>query len=301
MKLVDKMILFSRFLRNNKLRKLEIDELLSDNIDYFQEQSRYWQDKSAYQNIDTILSDILALSDQYNLNLAKLDDKINDLLRQEEVTVIQRDYDIYSKETPTFELMQERANIDSELLNEISIDVGYYSDWRFAGVELNPSTGLLTKSMLACDPLYLYTGNIADVDSIKSKFNNFFSNKRLMIYDAYHKLPQGQLGLATSINHYEFLPIDPIKEEMQQVYNLLRPGGHFIFTYNDCEKEAGLDFLSAYRAYNTRTLMKSLVEMLGFVIVKEQCFREANSWMVVKKPGELHSQKLTAPLVQIKV
>ena len=41
--------------------------------------------------------------------------------------------------------------------------------------------------------------------------------------------------------------------------------------------------------------------MLGFDIVKEQCYREANSWMVVKKPGELTTQKLSAPLVKITV
>jgi len=156
--------------------------------------------------------------------------------------------------------------------------------------------------MLACDPLYLYTGNIADTDSIRSKFNSFFADKRLMIYDDLDKLPQNQMGVATSINCYEFWPIDPIKDEMRKVYNILCPGGYFIFTYNDCEQEASLDFLAgaeAYRSYNTRTLMKSMVEMLGFDIVKEQCYREANSWMVVKKPGDLTTQKLSAPLVKI--
>jgi len=34
MKLVDKMILFDRFLRSNKERKLQFDDLLSDNKKY---------------------------------------------------------------------------------------------------------------------------------------------------------------------------------------------------------------------------------------------------------------------------
>jgi hypothetical protein len=43
-----------------------------------------------------------------------------------------------------------------------------------------------------------------------------------------------------------------------------------------------------------------MVEMFGFDIVKtaEVC-NGAHSWMVVKKPGELTSQKLTSPLVKI--
>lgn len=302
MKLVDKMILFSRFLRNNKDRKLQLDELLASNKDYFQEQSSYWRDKSLYNELGSALDDMQRTSSEYNNSLDKVDKKINELLREQELVVLRRDYDTYTTQERTLELMQERALKDKEFIKEISSDVGYYSDWRWAGIELNPSTGSLTESMLACDPLYLYTGNIADTDSIRSKFNSFFADKRLMIYDDLDKLPQGQLGLATSINCYEFWPIDPIKDEMRKVYNILCPGGYFVFTYNDCEQEASLDFLAgaeAYRSYNTRTLMKSMVEMLGFDIVKEQCYREANSWMVVKKPGDLTTQKLSAPLVSI--
>ena len=45
--------------------------------------------------------------------------------------------------------------------------------------------------------------------------------------------------------------------------------------------------------------MSNMVYGLGFDIVKEQCYRDAQTWMVVKKPGDLTSQKLTAPLVAI--
>jgi hypothetical protein len=302
MKLVDKMILFSRFLRNNKDHKLELDELLEIRKAYFQEQSHYWKDKSLYNDLDSNLDNLKQISDEYNSILSKINKKIEDLLRKEELVVLRRDYDVYSKREHTFDLIQERALRDQEFIKEISADVGYYSDWRWAGVELNPSNGMLTSSMLACDPLYLYTRNIADTDSIRNKFNRFFADKRLMFYNDLDNLPQGQLGLATSINCYEFWPIDPIKDEMRKVYNILCPGGYFIFTYNDCELEASLDLCAGnqgYRTYNTKTLMKSMVEMLGFDVVTEKCYRAANSWMVVKKPGDLTTQKLSAPLVRI--
>lgn len=302
MKLVDKMILFSRFLRNNKDHKLDLFELFNTQKEYFQEQSLYWRDKSLYEEINTAIENLQHITKEYNQSVDKVNEKINDLLRKQELIVLRRDYDIYSRQQPTLELMEERALKDEDFIKLISTDVGYYSDWRWAGVELNPSTGVLTDSMLACDPLYIYTGNITDTNNICSKFNSFFSEKRLMFYNNLDNLPQDQLGLVTSINCYEFWPIDPIKDEMRKVYKLLCPGGHFVFTYNDCEREASLDLLAgptAYRSYNTRTLMKSMVEMLGFNIVKEQCYREANSWMVVKKPGDLTTQKLSAPLVTI--
>ena len=45
--------------------------------------------------------------------------------------------------------------------------------------------------------------------------------------------------------------------------------------------------------------MISLVEMLGFEIVKTDVWREVQSYMVVKKPGDLPNTKEIAPLVQI--
>jgi len=303
MKLVDKMILFNRFLRDNNNRELQLVDLLLEQKLFFDKQSKYWKNTELYDELISTIQDLRKLTYQHNDLLAEINKSINELLRKQELIVFRNDYNTYSSTEHNLALIEERFNnLDEELIKELSADIGYYSDWRWAGIELNPSTGSLTESMLACDPLYLYTGNIADTDSIRSKFNSFFADKRLMIYDDLDKLPQNQLGIATSINCYEFWPIDPIKDEMRKVYNILCPGGYFIFTYNDCEQLASLDFLAgaeAYRSYNTRTLMKSLVEMLGFDIVKEQCYREANSWMVVKKPGDLTTQKLSAPLVKI--
>jgi hypothetical protein len=303
MKLVDKMLLFSRILRDNtEDRKFHLDTWINKQKAHFRSQAKYWRDQSLYDELDDISTEIRKLSFRYNDVLHSINKKTNELLRKEELVLLRKDYDTFATEKRNLELTQERALRDKDIIKEISNEVGYYSDWHYAGCELNPSNGILTESMLACDPLYLYTGNITDTDSIRSKFNSFFADKRLMIYDDLDKLPQGQLGLATSINCYEFWPIDPIKDEMRKVYNILRPGGYFIFTYNDCEKIASLELCAGnagYRAYNTRTLMASMVEMLGFDIVKEQSFREANSWMVVKKPGELISQKLSAPLVTI--
>lgn len=302
MNLVDKMILFNQFLRENKNHKFDIDQELKRHKDYFQKQSRYWKDKHLYEYIDDTLNNLLSLSQIYRQSIDKINELTNDLLRQQELIVLKRDYYNYENNERNLELIQERTNLDKDLVKLLTTEIGSLSDWRYAGIELNPSTGKHTSSMLACDPLYLYTGNIVDNESIKNKFNNFFSTKRLLFYNDLTKVPQNQLGLAVSINCYEFLPIDPIKDEMRSVYNMLRPGGRFVFTYNDCEQEASLDFLNgpgAYRTYNTKTLMTSMVQMLGFDIIKQECWREAHSWMVVKKPGDLASKKLSGPVVKI--
>jgi SAM-dependent methyltransferase len=301
MKLVDKMILLTRMIQDNEDYKLDVISDIQKQHSFHDDQKKYVKDKSLYEQSQSILEEMERLHHEYNAVNKKLKHRILSLLRTEEVAILRRDYDTFARTEPDLGLMVERSTaLSDEFLKLIKRDIGYYSDWRWAGVELNPSNGILTNSILACDPLYIYRGNVVDTDNVKNQFNRFFAEKRLMFCDHFHHLPQQQLGLAVSVNCYEFWPLDPIKQEMQNVYNALRPGGHYIFTYNDCEKMAGLDFCTNdYRAYNTQTLMSNMVYGLGFDIVKEQCYRDAQTWMVVKKPGELTSQKLTAPLVTI--
>ena len=302
MKLVDKMILFSRFLRENKKRKLDIDELLHENKSYFTEQSKFWKDKSSYENIDENLDNLINLSQQYNNTIDQIDTTTSDLLRDSELQVLRRDYDRYNNLENTLDLKLLQRNSDRHWIKIIKNQIGQYSSWQYPGIELNPVDGTLTRSMLSCDPLYVYSGTIIDKDKIKNNFNNFFAEKRLLFYSNLDKLPQNQFGTAVSVHNYEFLPIDPIKDEMKQVYNILRPGGYFIFTFSDCEHEAQLDLLAGpggYYSYNTKTLMTSLVEMLGFEIIKTDVWREVQSYMVVKKPGDLQTQKKSAPRLQI--
>jgi len=302
MKLIDKMLLLTRMLRDNQQYKLDIENDLLTQQSYYQDQSRFFKDKQNYDRLNKVLDEMLKLKKDHDDLLDKINKNSNHLLRQEELFILKRDYDKFAEQAPDFDLMNRRVeNLDLNFVNFVKKEIGYHSDWRWAAIELNPSNGFLTRAFLANDPLYLYTGNVLDKEAVKSKFNNFFSEKRIMFYDNLLHLPQGQLGLAVSINSYEFWPIDPIKTEVQKVYNLLLPGGHFIFSYNDCEQLASLDLCANdYRAYNTKTLMTNMVQMFGFDIVNQgDVHNGSHSYMVVKKPGTLSSQKLSSPLVKI--
>lgn len=302
MKQIDKMILLTRMLQDNTMYTLDIESDLQTQQSYYKDQQRFFKNKHDHEELNNIIEQIYNLKQQHDAVLAKINNKTNQLLRTEEVNILQRDYSKFDTKTPDLQLMTDRTNeLDKNFVNVIKREIGYYSDWRWAGVELNPSNGFLTRSFLACDPLYLYTGNVVDKDAVKSNFNSFFSEKRLMFYENLLHLPQHNIGLAVSINSYDFWPMDPIKTEIQKVYNLLQPGGHFIFTYNDCEQLASLDLCANdYRAYNTKPLMTSMVEMFGFDIVKQDsACNGAHSFMVVKKPGTLTSQKLSSPIVKV--
>jgi hypothetical protein len=301
MKLVDKLILFTKFLKNNG-GKFNMREEIAPRKDYWKEQAKLWKDKSLHEEIDFAQAMIVYWAENYNVALDKINARTKELLREQELVVLKRDYDKFALSEPTLEVMQERAShYAPEFLTEISKDIGKYNEWQYAGVELNPSIGNFTRVMLGCDILYAYTGNVIDEDSIASKFNPFYIEKRLMYYNNLGDLPQGQIGLAVSIGCYEFWPMDPIKDEMQKVFELLRPGGIFIFTYNDCEHHHGLDLCgNDYRTYQTRELMGKMAQSMGFDIEKEcDCNDNAHSWMIVKKPGKRSTQKIDTPRIRI--
>ena len=301
MKLVDKLILFTKFLKNNG-GKFNMREEIKPRKDYWKKQAELWKDKSLHEEIDAIQAAIVMWSERYNDCLDRINTKTKELLREQELIVLRRDYDKFAASEPTLDIMLERAsNYAPEFLIDISKDIGKHSEWQYPGLELNPSSGDFTKALLGCDVLYAYTGNVIDEDSIAKKFNPFFIEKRLMYYNDLSNLPQGQLGIAVSIGCYEFWPMDPIKDEMQKVFDLLRPGGFFIFTYNDCEHEHGLDMCgNEYRTYQTRELMGKMAQSMGFDIEKEcMCNDYAHSWMIVKKPGKRSTQKIDTPWIRI--
>jgi SAM-dependent methyltransferase len=302
MKLVDKMLLLTRMLRDNKQYTMDIETLVQTHQSYWQDQKRFWKNNLHQQELDRICQDIRDLKQEYDQALARANAHTTRLLKDETVEILQADYKRFDTQKPDFETQKRRIEqLDLEVRNVLSNEIGIHSDWRWAGVDLNPSDGFLTRAFLACDPFYMYTGQVIDKSAIKNRFNNFFSEKRLMFYDRLEHFPQGHIGLAVNINTYQFWPLDPIREEIKSVHKLLLPGGHFIFTYNDCEHLASLDFCAnGYRAYNTRELMLAMVEMIGFEVIKEaNLCNGAHSYMIVKKPGKLGSQKLSAPLVSI--
>lgn len=298
-----KLLLFNRFLEQNKDYNCDIDFELERCNDFFTDQSKFWGNKERHKKIQQTLGEMRELLVEYREAVAEINQASSDMLRKEEQLVIKRDYDRFATQPLDINLVLERQQqIDPVFMEIIRSEIGFLSDWRYAGLELNPSNGVLTRSMLACDPFYVYNGTLTDTEEIKSKFNNFFAEKRLFFYDDFDKLPRNGIGLATCINYYEFLPLDPIKEHLRNVFNLMMPGGQYVFTYSDCELEPGLDLLTGqdgYRCYNTKTLMESLAYSVGFDIVSSSNYKEVHSWMVVKKPGDLTSQKLSAPIVTI--
>ena len=71
MKLVDKMLLLTRMLRDNKQYTMDIETLVQTHQSYWQDQKRFWKNNLHQQELDRICQDIRDLKQEYDQALAR--------------------------------------------------------------------------------------------------------------------------------------------------------------------------------------------------------------------------------------
>ena len=95
---------------------------------------------------------------------------------------------------------------------------------------------------------------------------------RLRIYEITNEdfsiLPQNQFGFVLCWEIFNFLSLEKIEQHIRQVFDLLRPGGVFMFSYNNC------DIYSIARVAESRDisyaqddLLKNLCLNIGYEII----------------------------------
>ena len=136
---------------------------------------------------------------------------------------------------------------------------------------------------------------------IFSKFNEVYQ-RRLRTYLTgvhakrrefdYSMLPQEQFGFIFAWNVVNFWPFQETKRALTQCYNLLRPGGAMMFSFNNCDiVQCAESAESGYKSYLTKTLLNSIFDELGFEIIQYRSTSVNVHWVEIKKPGALTTTK----------
>ena len=197
--------------------------------------------------------------------------------------------------------------LSTDVLDEIKLRVGKYSIWQFPTLEIGCRDGEWTKLLVAGDPLYI-TDHYRDfLESAVEQFTPEYQ-RRIRPYltkdTDLSVLPQGQFGFVFCWNFLNYRSMDTIKEYLKSVKELLRPGGTFMFSYNngDIPKCAGY-VESMWMSYIPKRMLLPLCESLGFEITVAADYDESGtaiSWVELRKPGKLHSFKKQQVLGEIK-
>lgn len=234
------------------------------------------------------------------------------------VNIINQDIDNYAlklfdnddyREKFKEELIRQHPYPSPETENWVIAKITQYSDWHYPALQINPRSKKWIDPMVASDPLYLAHSNISIVKDMIKEYPELYQN-RLRLYEIvdrnFSKLPMAQFGFVLCWDNFNHLSLDKIEKYIREVWKLLRPGGSFIFNYNNCDFEG-----TAYRAechagsYASASWLTTLLNAIGYEITAlhddetGDAFNTHISWAEIKKPGDLKTVKAAQAMAQI--
>lgn len=182
------------------------------------------------------------------------------------------------------------------------------TNWQYPAMVLRPAKALHVESLVSSDPLYFLDTDQDLMDATANWFTPDYQ-RRLCKYiykeslneHMFDNLPINQMSLVYACDFLNFRPFELIKKYMAQVLGLLRPGGYFVLTYNNCDTISGAQLFEINSgSYVPGRLLKQSAKTLGYEIAFEYSDNNAFSWIELKKPGELSSIRAGQTLASIK-
>ena len=229
----------------------------------------------------------------------------DDYVRQKEKTYIMESYNRYeesSYDTPEY-LLNRAIKHDLTYADD---DKHYFksrikslSSWKHSAMFVRPGHGDYIKEIIDSDPLYLIDEHEEMFDPVRQMWTKQYQGRlRYNLIDEnreqlYRNIPKYQLGLIVAFDYFNHKPFDVIRRHLTELFDLLKPGGSLIFTYNNCNYPLAVkNFELGLYSYTPGALIEPAVELIGFEIVESYSNEDTNvSWLEVKKKGELTSIK----------
>lgn len=179
-----------------------------------------------------------------------------------------------------------------------------YCTWQLPGMIYGAkmNTGLLNAAS-GTDPMYLVEKFPQYID-VHKQILSPEQIRKIRVYNAddLNLLPKNIIGVIVVYNEFPFLPWDMIKSLMYKFNELLSPGGHLIFNYNNCNTHKGfIQFENKLMTYTTPDMFLSFGKTLGLEPVRQyNSATQAFSYMSLQKAGSKKLVKKHASLGYIR-
>lgn len=194
-----------------------------------------------------------------------------------------------------------KLDLTDDERSEIGTVIRSYTNWKYPTLEIGPGDGDWTESLVAADPLYIIDRHKEFLDSTLNKFNEIYQKRIRSYLTGLHAgktefdlsmLPQGQFGFIFAWNVINFWPFKETRHVLRQCFDLLRPGGSMLFSFNNCDIEQCAEYAeSGYKSYLTPKLLNNIFTELGFLVKQYRSTSVAVHWVEIQKPGDLQTSK----------
>lgn len=194
------------------------------------------------------------------------------------------------------QIQTRQLEITDETRELFKSRVNNFADWHYPGMLIGANNEMFMEFMVATDPLYLVDELEELVTPIIAQFNARYQQRlRKYIIDEAHdamfeKLPNNSIGLCVAYNHFEYRPIEIIKQYIQEIYSKLCLGGTLAMTFNDCDRYSAVMLAERqYACYTPGRLLYDFIKEVGFEISFKWNDSGPVTWLELRKPGELSS------------
>jgi SAM-dependent methyltransferase len=272
--------------------KFQVAELNPENTAYVE---------GLVKHYDDLIEQAIQPMEQLDSHLSKINDEINSIT-----------YKLFAS---NYELEERFGSIDhvrnnrriyvrEEVEDAIKQRILLHTSWRYPALEIGCRDGEWTQFLVAADPLYIMDRFPEFIESTAGKFTPEYQ-RRLRQYPLINHdlstLPQAQMAFVFSWGYFNYVSMDTMKQYLRQVYSVLRPGGVFMFSYNDGDTPAGAGMAENFaQTYMPKSMLIPLCESIGYSITNEFDFEPNISWIEIKKPGTLHTVKAHQVMGEIK-
>jgi SAM-dependent methyltransferase len=223
---------------------------------------------------------------------------INDEIQQLTHNLFYNNYDLESDRlynSAEFIRNHWMINVNPDVELMIRQRISLHTDWKYPALEIGCQDGLWTQHLVAADPLYIIDRHRDFLDSASSQFPEAYQRRLRQYHLVNHDmsmLPQNQMGFIFSWGYFNYVSMDTMKQYLQQAMTLLRPGGVFMFSYNDGDTPGGAGMAEKFvRSYMPRSFLVPMCQSLGFEIQAESEHGPAISWLEIRRPGTLNTIK----------
>jgi hypothetical protein len=274
-----------------------------------------------HDKIDHVINEFQQLKEKSSEIRRELIDEINTI--DQTIDSLAKDFNTdITIDIPVFEITPDTNHL-------ILARIQKYADWRFSALRLGckyvgqyqidivdnipQRCNLLSieysNQLITGDPLYFCDRDKKLIDSVTDHFNDTY-RRRTRTYTIFNDdlsiLPQNQFSFIFSWMMFNFFNLEITELYLRNIFNLLRPGGTLMFSYNNSDLEQSADLVDTNLMYHTpKRILTDLCKTIGFEltaeydVVNNDSLIKYISWLEIRRPGELHTIKLQPVMGQI--
>jgi SAM-dependent methyltransferase len=192
--------------------------------------------------------------------------------------------------------VNRHIHLRPEIEEHVRQRIVLYNSWQYPALEIGCRDGEWTQHLVSADPLYIMDKYQEFLNNTDSKFPAAYQRRlrkyKLNNYD-FSVLPQGQFGFIFSWGHFNYVSLDTITQVLRGIMNLLRPGGVFMFSYNNGDTPAGAGMAESFaQTYIPQSILLPTCKSLGFEILHIVDEEPNISWVEIRRPGKLSTIKV---------